>query len=143
MSIWNVYVGAGKHGNFEFLEGRGNVVILGDFNAWGKRWGGMEEVNTKEGRIVEGWIDEWGLKVVNEVGCVTREDDREGVRGRVLDLAICGGELEAECRVGEEVIALDHRPLEVEVRMEGWRIDKDMILRKEVDWEKLESELRL
>jgi len=103
----------------------------------------MEEVNTREGGIVEEWIDEWGMKVLNEVGCVTREDDREGVRGRVLDLAICGGELVAECRVGEGVVALDHKPLEVEVKMEGWVIDKDMMLKKEMDWEKLESELRV
>jgi len=143
VSIWNVYVGKGKHEGFNFPEGRGNVVVLGDFNAWSRRWGGMEEVNTREGRIVEEWVDGWGMKVVNEVGCITREDDREGYRGRVLDLAICGGELETRCRVGEEVIGLDHKPLEVDVRMEGWTIDKDMMIRKEVDWEKLERELRL
>jgi len=141
--VWSVYVGAGKHGSFEFPEGRGNVVVLGDFNAWNRRWGGMEEVNTKEGEIVEEWIYGWGMRVVNEVGCVTREDDMEGFRGRVLDLAICGGEVVAECRVGEGVVALDHTPLEVEVKMEGWVIDKDMMLRKDVDWEELESELRL
>jgi len=141
--IWNVYVGAGKHGDFDFPEGRGNLVVLGDFNAWSRRWGGMEEVNTTEGEIVEEWIDGWGMKVVNEGGSITREDDREGFRGRVLDLAICGGELEAKCRVGEGVIALDHKPLEVEIEMKGWAIDKDMMLRKEVDWERLESELRL
>ena len=33
VSIWNVYVGVGKHRGYEFPEGRGNVIVLGDFNA--------------------------------------------------------------------------------------------------------------
>ena len=104
---------------------------------------GLEEVNTREGEIVEEWIDGWGMRVVNEVGDVTREDDREGVRSRVLDLAICGGEVVAECRVGEGVVALDHKLLEVDLKLEGWVMDKDMMMRKDVDGERLESELRL
>jgi len=37
ISVWNVYVGAGKHREFSFPKGRENVVILGDFNAWSRR----------------------------------------------------------------------------------------------------------
>jgi len=33
MEIWNVYVGAGKHKDFEWVEGDRNGVVMGDFNA--------------------------------------------------------------------------------------------------------------
>jgi len=121
ISVWNVYVGVRRQESYEFPDGDGNVVVLGTFNAWRRRWGGLEEIKTKERRIVEEWVDSWGWKVVNEVGEITREDNREGFRGRVLDLAISGDEVIAESRVVEGLVALDYRSLEVEVSLEGWR----------------------
>ena len=99
VDIWNVYLGQGKHENLERMEGRGNVVWMGDFNAWSKRWDGEEGRRNREGKMVEDWLDEWGLKVGNEVGKYTRYDERSGV-GRVLDLAVYGGGVELKCRVG-------------------------------------------
>ena len=37
VDIWNVYLGHGLHGRLEKMDGLGNVVWLGDFNAWSKR----------------------------------------------------------------------------------------------------------
>lgn len=40
MSVWNVYLGQGKHEGLKEMDGRGNVIWMGDFNVWSKRWGG-------------------------------------------------------------------------------------------------------
>jgi len=89
VDVWDVYLGHGLHERLEDMSGLGNVVWLGDFNAWSKRWGGELGERNKEGLKVERWIDEWGLKVGNRVGEGTRYDSRSG-KERVLDLAICG-----------------------------------------------------
>ena len=52
LAIWNVYVGQGKHKDFEWVEGDRNGVVMGDFNAWHKRWGEDEEMENWEGRKV-------------------------------------------------------------------------------------------
>ena len=98
VDIWNVYLGQGRHGRLEEMKGGGNVVWIGDFNAWSKRWGGEEACRNREGRMVEEWIDEWGLKIGNEVGVETRYEVRSGI-GRVLDLVVYGGAVEVEVRV--------------------------------------------
>jgi len=79
VDVWTVYLGQGKHGRLEEKRGGSNVVWLGDFNAWSKRWGGVESRRNREGVLVENWIDEWGLEVGNEVGVGTRYDERTGV----------------------------------------------------------------
>ena len=142
MDVWNVYLGQGKHERLGERSGKGNVVWLGDFNAWSKRWGGAEGGRNKEGRMVENWLDEWGLKVGNEVGVGTRKDERRGVC-RVLDLAVYGGGVKLECKVGEDVVGLDHKPLEVEVVVEGWVLEEDKGKEVGVDWEKFKGEIKV
>ena len=87
-------------------------------------------------------MDEWGLEVANEVGVGTRYDDKSGVE-RVLDLAVYGGGLRVKCKVGEGVVGMDHKPLEVEVEMDGWRVDEMGWKKGKVDWNKLKSELEV
>jgi len=38
LEVWNMYVGQGKHGGFEWVEGDGNGVVMGDVNARHERW---------------------------------------------------------------------------------------------------------
>ena len=142
LDVWNVYLGQGKYERLKSMEGKGNVVWLGDFNAWSRRWGGEESGRNKEGRMVEGWLDEWGLKVGNEVGVGTRKDERRGVC-RVLDLAVYGGGVEVECRVGEDIVGLDHKPLEVEVRIEGWMMEEEEGKEVGVDCERFKGEIKV
>ena len=47
------------------------------------------------------------------------------------------------CRVGEGIVGLDHRPLEVEVGVDGWKIEEEGWKRGKVDWNKFEGELRV
>ena len=115
---------------------------MGDFNAWSRRWGGIESRRNREGVMVEDWIDEWGLKVANKVGVGTRYDVRSGV-SRVLDLVVWGGGLRVSCRVGEGVVGLDHKPLEVEVEVEGWKMEDVGWKNGKVDWDKFGSELEV
>ena len=49
--------------------------------------------------MVENWLDEWGLKVGNEVGIGMRKYEKRGVC-RVLDLAVYGGGVVLKCKVG-------------------------------------------
>ena len=53
VDIWNVYLGSGKHERLESMNGGGNVVWMGDFNALSRRWGGEKSERNKEGRLVE------------------------------------------------------------------------------------------
>ena len=76
------------------------------------------------------------------MGEYTRYAERSRV-GRVLDLAIYGEGVKMECRVGEEVVGMDHRPLEVEVGLEGWKIEDIGWKKGKVDWNKFEGELRV
>lgn len=142
VDIWNVYLGQGRHERFKDMKDDGNVVWLGDFNAWSKRWGGEESGRNREGRMVEEWLDEWGLRVGNEVGKGTRYEGRNGV-SRVLDLAVYGGGVRMDCKVGDGVVGLDHRPLEVEVELEGWRVEEIGWRKGGVDWRKFEGELKV
>lgn len=124
VDIWNVYLRQGEHeGCLESMSGGGNVVWMGDFNTWSKRWGGEEKVRNREGELVEDWMDEWGLKVVNEVGKGTRYDERSG-RERVLDLMVVGGGVKGRVEVGEGVVGMDHKMLEAEVEVEGWIVEE-------------------
>lgn len=118
VDVWNVYLGQGKHERLKDMDGKGNVVWMGDFNRWSKRWGGKGSERNREGRMVENWLDEWGLRVGNEVKVGTRKDERRG-KCRMLDLVVYGGGVEVRCKVGEDVVRLDHKPLEVEVEVEG------------------------
>ena len=142
VDVWNVYLGQGKYERLEDMGGKGNVVWLGDFNAWSKRWGGEGSKGNREGRMVENWLDEWGLKVGNEVGVGTRKDEKRGVC-RVLDLAVYGGGVLLKCRVGEDIVGLDHKPLEVEVEVEGWVLEENRGKEVGVDWEKFRGELKV
>ena len=142
VDIWDVYLGQGKHERLERMEGRGNGVWVGDFNAWSKRWDGEKGRRNKEGKMVEDWIDEWGLRVGNVVGDYTRYDDKRGI-GRVLDLAIYRGAVVLECKVGEGIVGLDHKPLEVEVGIDGWKVEEEGWKKGKVDWSKFEGELRV
>lgn len=53
VDVWNVYLGQGKHEGLRDMDGRGNVIWMGDFNAWSKRWGGEGSRRNKEGMLVE------------------------------------------------------------------------------------------
>ena len=143
VDIWNVYLRQGKHEEcLGRMSGGGNVVWLGDFNAWSRRWGGEMGGRNREGILVEEWLDEWGLEVGNEVGVGTRYDGRSG-RERVIDLAVKGGGVRMRCRVGEEIVGLDHKPLEVEVEVEGWVVEDKGWKKGGVDWVKFRSELKV
>ena len=137
-----MYLGQGRHERLGNMRGDGNVVWMRDFNAWSKRWGGIESRRNKAGVMVENWLDEWGLKVANEVGVVTRYDGRSGV-SRVLDLVVWRGGMRVDCRVGEGVVGLDHKPLEVEVEIEGWKVEEVGWKKGKVDWDKFGSELEI
>ena len=54
VDVWNVYLGQGRHERLESMEGGGNVVWIGDFNGWSRRWGGEGSERNREGRMVEG-----------------------------------------------------------------------------------------
>ena len=140
VDIWDVYLVHGMHGRLEEMGGLGNVVCLGDFNGWSKRWSGEKGERNGEGVKVEKWQDEWSLRVGNRVGEGTRYDGRSG-KERVLDLAVYGGGVELECRVGEEVFGMDNKPLEVKVRLEGWKVEDRGWKKGKIDWGKFGSEL--
>ena len=118
VDIWNVYQGQGRQDGLGSMRGEGNVVWVGDFNAWSKRWGGEESRRNREDMMMENWLDEWGLRVANEVGVETRYDEKSE-KGRVLDIAVYGGGLRVRCKVGEGVVGMDHKLGEVEVEMDG------------------------
>ena len=143
VDVWNVYLRQGKHEeHLRLMEGRGNVVWMGDFNAWSKRWGGEGGERNREGLLVEDWVDEWGLRVGNKVGEGTRYESRSG-KERVLDLAVYGGGVEMKCEVGEGIVGLDHKPLEVEVKVEGWEVEDKGWKKGGVDWDKFDAELEV
>ena len=102
----------------------------------------MESERNREGRLVENWLDEWGLKIGNEVGVGTRKDEKRGLC-RVLDLAVYGGGVRMKYRVGEDIVGLDHKPLEVEVEVEGWMLEEEKGKEVGVDWEKFRGELKV
>jgi len=123
VNVWNVYLRQGKHEeNLGRMEDKGNVVWVGDFNAWSERRGGEKGEWNRERVLVEDWVDEWGLKIENEVGVGTRYEARSG-KERVLDLAVNGGGVELDCKVGEGIVDLDHKPLVVKVKVEGWEVE--------------------
>lgn len=64
---------------------------------------------------------------------------------RVLDLVVWGGGLKVKCKVGEkpEVVGLDHKPLEVEVEVEGWKVEDVGWKKGKVDWNKFGGELEV
>jgi len=142
VDVWDVYLGHGLHERLEEMSGKGNVVWLGDFNGWSKSSGGELGERNREGVKVEMWLDEWSLKVGNRVGEGTRYDSRGG-KERVLDWAVYGGGVELDCKVGEEVVGMDHKPLEVKVRVEGWKVEDRGWKKGKVDWKKFESELEV
>lgn len=41
------------------MRGDENVVWIGDFKTWGRRWGGVESGRNREGERVEDWLNEW------------------------------------------------------------------------------------
>ena len=75
----------------------------------------------------------------NEVRVETRYEVRSGI-GRVLDLVVYGGAVEVEVRVGEGIVGLDHKPLEVEVKVDGWRVEEEGWKKGKVDWMKFRGE---
>jgi len=142
LEVWNVYVGAGKHRGYGWVEGDRNGVVMGDINARHERWGGDEEVGDVAGRMVVEWMDEWGWKVGTLRGVKTRRDMREGVEERVLDVGFYVGGVEVEGKVWDWVVGLDHRPVEMVVKVIGWRVNKEEEKRDKVDWMKVEAGLR-
>ena len=143
LEIWNIYVGKGKHRGFEWIEGDGNGVVMGDINAWHERWGGEGVVENVEGRRVVDWMDEWGWKWGTERGVVTRRREKEEGSNRVLDVGLYVGGVEVRGRSWEWIVGLDHRPIEMEVEVIGIVVKKEEDRRGIVDWEKLETSIRL
>ena len=76
------------------------------------------------------------------MGVGTSKDKRRGVC-RVLDLAVYSGGVKLECKVGEDIVGLDHKPLEVEVEVEGWRLEEEKGKEVGVDWEKFKGEIKV
>lgn len=58
VSVWNIYLGQGKHDRLERMDERESAVWIGDFNEWSKRWDGEKERRNKKGRMVEEWMNE-------------------------------------------------------------------------------------
>jgi len=75
-------------------------------------------------------------------GRVTRRDEKEGGVDRVLDIGVYYGGVEVERRVWDWIIGLDHRPIEMEVEVRGWVVEKEENKMGIVDWEKFEAELK-
>jgi len=69
-------------------------------------------------------------------------DMRKGVEERVLDVGFYVGGVEVEGRVWDWVMGLDHRPVEMKVKVIGWKMDKEEERRDKVDWMKMEAGLR-
>lgn len=53
VEIWSIYVGSEKNREYEWVEGSGNVVVMGDVNARSERWEVDGLVSEWEGKIVE------------------------------------------------------------------------------------------
>jgi len=49
--------------------------------------------------------------------------------------------VDLDCKVGEGVVGMDHKPLEVKVRVEGWKVEDRGWKKGKIDWKKFESEL--
>jgi len=143
LEVWNVYVGRGKHAGFKWIEGDGNGVVMGDINARHERWGGDRVEENVEGRRVVSWMDEWGWKVGTPRGVVTRRDEKEEERDRVLDVGFYVRGVEVEGRMWDWVVGLDHRPVEMIVEVLGVVIEREEDKRGIVNWKKFESGLRL
>ncbi|PWW80761.1 hypothetical protein C7212DRAFT_306745 [Tuber magnatum] len=60
-----------------------------------------------------------------------------------MDIGVWGGALEIERKVREEIIGLDHRPVEIEVRVCGWSVEKEEERKGRVDWERFKAELKI
>jgi len=143
LEVWNVYVGRGKHASFKWVEGDGNGVVMGDINARHERWGGDGTDENVEGRRVVSWMDEWGWRMGTPRGVVTRRDEKDGEKDRVLDVGLYVGGVEVKGRVWDWIVGLDHRPVEMVVEVLGMVVEREEDTRGIVDWKMFESGVRL
>jgi len=133
--VWSVYMEKGEHKKFRFMEGDGNVVVLGDVNARSERWGGDGVRSDVGGRIMEGWMDEWGFELGTPRGVVTRVGERRGEGDGVIDIGVGVGGIEMEGRSRDGGVGMDHKVLEMDIRMLGWEVVKEKKEKWGVNWE--------
>jgi len=117
------------------MEEDRNVVVMGDINARSERWGGDGVRSDLGGRIIEGWMDEWGFELGTLRGIVTRVGERRGEGDGVIDVGMGVGGIEMEGRVREEGVGMDNKVLEMVVKLLGWEIVKDKKEKWGVNWE--------
>ena len=137
LEVWCIYVGKGKHREFEWVEGDGDVVVMGDVNARSELWGGDGIRREWEGCLVEEWMDRWGFKLGTPRGVITRVGQREGERGNVLDIGVGVGGLSMVGKVWEGIVGMDHRPVEMVVEMLGVVVEGKEEKKGCVDWGRL------
>ncbi|KAG0632726.1 hypothetical protein HOY80DRAFT_1006578 [Tuber brumale] len=142
LDVWDIYVGAGRHRDFEWPGGEGNVVIMEDVNARNEMWRGDEEEGNVEGVMMRDWIEEQGLVLGTPGGMNTRIGEKVGERDGVLDIGVWAGELEVKGRLWENIGGLDHKPLEMNV-MGMSEVLREVNKKKGVvDWERFRTLLR-
>lgn len=135
IEIWSINVGSGKHRGYEWIEGDGNVVVMGDVNARSERWEVEGFVSEWEGKIVERWMDEYGCELGTVKGEVTRYGEGNGVRDGVIDIGVGVGDIRMEGRSWERIVGLDHRPVEMGVVIGENEVWEEEECRGMVDWE--------
>ncbi|KAG0135353.1 hypothetical protein HOY82DRAFT_536790 [Tuber indicum] len=112
-------------------------------NAQYERWEGEETVENREGRRVVEWMDNEGFRLGTPSGILTRKDNRVCGGGGVIDIRVWTEGLEVTGRVWEGVVGIDHRPIEMEVKIIGMVVEKDEQERGSVDWERVETMWRI
>ena len=87
-------------------------------------------------------MDEWGYRVGMGRGEKTRISERKGEKDSSIDIGIGRGMIEMGGRVRSGAIGMDHKVLEMEVKMVDWVVEKEEKEIGLVDWEKVEGGLR-
>ena len=79
------------------------------------------------GRIIEEWMDdsEWGFRVGTKVGVVTRVGERGKEKDSMIDVGFGTVGVEMEGRIREGCIGMDHKVLEMDVRVKDWELKKE------------------
>ena len=142
LEVWSVCVEQGQHERFKLREGEGEKVVMRDVNARSERWGDDGVGSDRGGRCIEDWMDEWGYRVGMPRGEVTRISERRGESDSTIDIGVGTGLIEMEGRIREGAIGMDHKVLEMDVRMVEWIIEKEEVERGKVDWERVRVRLK-
>lgn len=75
-------------------------------------------------------------------GEMTRVSERSGESDSTIDMEVGMGMIEMEGRIREGAIGMDHKMLEMDVRMVDWRIEKEEEEKGKVNWERVKDRLK-